>query len=303
MGPRCGKSLSKPNLSESVASAASSRGEFVASIHPTAQIEGTVAADVVIGPFCVVGPGVVLSGGVRLHENVIVKGDTEIGERTEIFPFASIGQSAQITGYTGHPGKLKIGAGCVIREYVTINVGSEKGDLVTEIGDDCFFIMGAHVAHDCKVGRNVVMVGYSGLSGHCVIGDFVIISGHSGVHQFVRIGESAYVGALSGVENDIIPFGMALGNRARLKGLNIVGLKRRGIEKSRIHELRAAYRGLFAEAGTLRARLDDVLAAHGHEPLVRTVIDFIRAGGERAICVPQYEGIRLGLQRDGGTTE
>jgi UDP-N-acetylglucosamine acyltransferase len=117
------------------------------------------------------------------------------------------------------------------------------------------------------------------------------------------IGESAYVGALSGVENDIIPFGMALGNRARLKGLNIVGLKRRGIEKSRIHELRAAYRGLFAEAGTLRARLDDVLAAHGHEPLVRTVIDFIQAGGERAICVPQYDGIRLGLQRDDGTTE
>src|SRR5258708_6191593 len=115
-GPRCGKSLNQIS-GESVASAASSRGEFVASIHPTAQIEGTVAADVVIGPFCVVGPGVVLSGGVRLHENVIVKGDTEIGERTEIFPFASIGQSAQITGYTGHPGKLKIGAGCVIREY------------------------------------------------------------------------------------------------------------------------------------------------------------------------------------------
>ncbi len=262
----------------------------MASIHPTALVEGVAAADVEIGPFCVVGPKVVLSRGVRLHENVIIKGDTEIGEGTEIFPFASIGQPAQLTGYTGRPGKLKIGARCLLREYVTINVGSDKGDLVTEIGDDCFLMMGAHVAHDCKVGRNVVMVGYSGLSGHCVVGDYVIISGHSGIHQFVRIGESAYVGALSGVENDIIPFGMAIGNRARLKGLNIVGLKRRGFEKSKIHELRAAYRALFDDAGPLRARLDDVMAAHGNEPLVRTVIDFIRAGGERAaFCVPERE--------------
>jgi UDP-N-acetylglucosamine acyltransferase len=263
----------------------------VGSIHPTAVVEGTVAADVVIGPYCVIGPGVVLAGGVRLHENVIVKGETEIGERTEIFPFASIGQTGQIMGYTGLPGKLKIGAGCVLREYVTINVGSEKGDLVTEIGDNCFLMMGAHVAHDCKVGRNVVMVGYSGLSGHCVVGDFAIISGHSGVHQFVRIGESAFVGALSGIENDVIPFGMALGNRARLRGLNIVGLKRRGIEKSRIQELRLAYRGLFADAGTLDGRLDEVFSAHGHEPLVQTVIDFIRAGGERAMCVPARQGM------------
>jgi UDP-N-acetylglucosamine acyltransferase len=289
-GPRCvGESQFALDLGEGLASAASSRGKFVASIHPTAQVEGTVAADVIVGPFCVVGPQVVLSRGVRLHENIILKGDTEIGERTEIFPFASIGQSAQITGYTGRPGKLRIGAGCVLREYVTINVGSEKGDLVTEIGDDCFLMMGTHVAHDCKVGRNVVMVNYSGLAGHCVIGDFVIISGHNAVHQFVRIGESAYVGALSGVENDIIPFGMAIGNRARLKGLNIVGLKRRRIEKSRIHELRDAYRGLFTEAGTLRGRLDGVLAAHGHEPLVRTVVDFIRTGGGRAMCVPEHE--------------
>jgi UDP-N-acetylglucosamine acyltransferase len=261
----------------------------VPSIHPTAQIEGSVAADVVIGPFCVVGPEVVLSSGVRLHENVIVMGDTVIGERTEIFPFASIGKPGQIKGYAGRPGKLRIGAGCVLREYVTINAGSEKGDLVTEIGDDCYVMMGAHVAHDCKVGSNVVMVNYSGLAGHCFIGDFVIISGNSSVHQFVRIGESAFVGAQTGVENDIIPFGMALGNRARLKGLNIVGLKRRGVDKSRIHELRAFYRDLFSGSGALRARLADVLAAHGHEPLVRAVIDFIQAGGQRPLCVPQCE--------------
>jgi UDP-N-acetylglucosamine acyltransferase len=260
----------------------------VAKIHPTAQVEGAVAADVVIGPFCVVGPEVVLAAGVRLHENVILKGDTEIGERTEIFPLASIGQPGQIAGYTGRPGKLKIGAGCVIREYVTINVGSDKGDGVTEIGENCFLMMGAHVGHDCKVGRNVVIVGNSGLSGHCVVGDFAIISGNCGVHQFVRIGESAFVGGLSGVENDIIPFGMAFGNRARLRGLNIVGLKRRGIDNSRIHVVRAAYRGLFAETGTLRARIDGVNAQHGHEPLVQMITDFIGASGKRGICVPQH---------------
>jgi UDP-N-acetylglucosamine acyltransferase len=216
-----------------------------------------------------------------------VKGQTEIGDHTEIFPFASIGQPAQIAAYSGPPGKLNIGAGCIIREYVTINVGSAKGDLVTEIGNNCFFMMGAHVAHDCKIGHDVVMVGYSGLSGHCIVGDYAMISGHCGVHQFVRIGEGAFIGALSGVENDIIPFGMAIGNRARLKGLNIVGLKRRGIENLRIHEMRAAYHGLFADTGTLQGRLDDVLAAHGHEPLARKMVDFIRTGGERAICTPQ----------------
>lgn len=259
----------------------------MASVHVTAQVEGIIADDVTIGSFCVVGPKVCLGRGVRLHEHVIVKGETTIGDNTEIFPFASIGQPAQITADTSLPGKLKIGSGCVIREYVTINVGSAKGDLVTEIGNNCFLMMGAHVAHDCKIGNNVVMVGYSGLAGHCVVGDYAMISGHSGVHQFVRIGEGAFVGALSGVENDIIPFGMAIGNRARLKGLNIVGLKRRSIKSSRIHDIRAAYRGLFADTGTLRGRLDEVDAAYGHEPLARQIVDFVRIGGERAICTPQ----------------
>jgi UDP-N-acetylglucosamine acyltransferase len=259
----------------------------VAKIHPTAQVECSVCADVTIGAFCVVGPEVVLAAGVRLHENVVIKGDTKIGEGTEVFPFASIGQAAQIAGYTGAPGRLSIGAGCVIREYVTINVGSDKGDGITEIGANCYFMMGTHVGHDCKVGCNVVLVNNSGLAGHCLVGNFAIISGNCAVHQFVRIGESAFVGAMTGVENDIIPFGMAIGNRARLKGLNIIGLKRRGIENGRIHLLRAAYRSLFADTGTLRTRIDGVSAEQGREPLVQTVIDFIRASGERGICVPQ----------------
>ena len=152
---------------------------------------------------------------------------------------------------------------------------------MTEIGDNCYFMFGTHVGHDCKVGLDVVMVGNSGLSGDCLIGDFVMISGNCGVHQFVRIGEFAFVGALTGVENDVIPFGMAIGNRARLKGLNIVGLKRRGIENKRIHVLRGAYRDLFANIGTPRTRLDVVCTEHRHEPLVQMVTDFIRTSGER----------------------
>jgi UDP-N-acetylglucosamine acyltransferase len=264
-------------------------GDPVASIHPTAQVDGVAGPDVVIGPYCVVGPGVVLSAGVRLHENVILKGDTEIGEGTEIFPFASIGQPAQIFGYAGRPGRLKIGARCVIREYVTINVGSERGDLVTEVGNDCYFMMASHVGHDCRIGHNVVLVGYSGVSGHCVVGDHAIIAGHAGLHQFVRVGESAYIAGLSAVVSDVIPYGMAFGNRARLRGLNVVGLKRRGIEKSRIHNLWAAYRDLFADVGTFRERMDKVIVDYGQEPLVRNIVEFIRDGGERAICGPNDE--------------
>jgi UDP-N-acetylglucosamine acyltransferase len=259
------------------------------SIHRTAQVDGTVGADVVVGAFCDVGPSVVLGDGVRLHQNVILTGNTHIGANTEIFPFASIGQPGQLKGHSGRAGKLTIGARCVLREYVSINVGSEKGDLLTKIGDDCLFMMGAHVAHDCTIGSNVVLVNYSGLAGHCVVGDHVTISGYSAVHPFVRIGESAYVGAQSAVESDVIPYGMVLGNRARLKGLNIIGLRRRGIANARIHALRAVYRSLFSEAGTLRGRVEDARAEVGHDPLAIQIFDFLQADSKRSICMPDLK--------------
>ncbi len=260
-------------------------------IHRTAQVDGTVGTDVVVGAFCEVGPSVVLGDGVRLHQNVILTGDTRIGANTEIFPFASIGQPGQLKGNPGRAGRLTIGERCVLREYVSINAGSEKADLLTEVGDDCLFMVGAHVAHDCRIGSNVVLVNYAGLAGHCVVGDHVTVSGYSAVHQFVRIGESAFVGAQSAVENDIIPFGMVLGNRARLKGLNIIGLRRRGVANNRIHALRVVYRDLFAQAGTLRARVDELRSRVGQDPLAVQILDFLQDVSRRSLCLPDLKDV------------
>jgi UDP-N-acetylglucosamine acyltransferase len=259
-------------------------------IHPTANISPTaeIGEDVRIGPYCVVGPNVKLGARVNLHANVVVDGLTEIGEDTRIYPFSSLGQPPQIYKYKGEPGRLVIGARCEMREFVTINTGSSKAEGLTSIGDDCMLMMGAHVAHDCHVGKGVIMIGYAGLAGHCEIGDYAILSGHTGVHQWVRVGESAFVGALTAVENDVIPFGMVFGNRAGLQGLNLVGLKRRGFERESIHALRKAYRLLFSnEEGTLKERVDEVATMFPDDALVHKVVDFIRAGGERAICTPR----------------
>ena len=259
------------------------------SVDPSARVANSaVLGDgVEIGPYCVVGPEVRLADGVKLLSHAVISGRTHIGEGTIIYPMASIGQPALIHSYRGTPGELVIGARCELREYVTISTGSDKGDGKTEIGNDCMLMQGAHVGHDCKVGHSVTLVAYSTLAGHCVIGNFAIISAHCGLHQFVRIGESAFVGAMTGITDDLIPFGMAFGNRGWLNGLNLVGLKRRGFERENIHALRRAYRLLFAnDEGTLRERVDDVAALFPDDPLVQKVIQFIREGGERAILTP-----------------
>lgn len=259
-------------------------------IDPTARVsDGAILGDgVEIGPYSVVGPEVVLEAGVRLVSHAVIAGRTTIGAGTVVYPMASIGQPALILNYRGKPGQLKIGARCELREYVTISTGSEKADGVTEIGDSCMLMQGAHVGHDCKIGNSVTLVAYSTLAGHCSVGNFSIISAHCGLHQFVRVGESAFVGAMTGIANDLIPFGMAIGNRGWLSGLNLVGLKRRGFERDNIHALRRAYRLLFAtDEGTLRERVDDVAALFSDDGLVQTVIGFIREGGERAILTPR----------------
>lgn len=260
-------------------------------IDPTARVaDGAVlGADVEIGPYSVVGPDVVLGDGVKLLSHAVISGRTTIGEGSIVYPMASIGQPPLIHQYRGVSGELKIGASCELREYVTISTGSDKGDNLTLIGDGCMLMQGAHVGHDCKLGNRVTLVAYSTIAGHCVIGDFAIISAHCGLHQFVRVGESAFVGAMTGVANDLIPFGMAIGNRARLNGLNLVGLKRRGYDRDRIHAVRRAYRLLFAtDEGTLRERVDDVAALFPGDELVQKVITFIREGGERAILTPEW---------------
>ncbi|MCC2096717.1 MAG: acyl-ACP--UDP-N-acetylglucosamine O-acyltransferase [Hyphomicrobiales bacterium] len=260
-----------------------------AQVHATAVVEpgATLGVNVRIGPFCHVGPGAVLGDGVELKSHVAVAGRTTIGPRTRIFPFASIGHEPQDLKFHGEETELLIGSDCTIREGVTMNPGTEGGGAKTVVGDHCTLLANSHVAHDCVVGDHVILSNNVMLAGHTRIGEYVIMGGGSAVHQFVRVGNHAFVGGLAGVENDVIPYGMALGNRAGLAGLNLVGLRRRGFSRDIIHDLRRAYRLLFAAEGTLKERLADVAEEFDTHPQVHEILDFIRAGGDRALCVPR----------------
>jgi len=240
-----------------------------------------------IGPFCVVGPDVTLGDGVRLVSHVAVDGRTSIGAETVIYPFASIGHRPQDLKFHGEPSELVIGARNQIREHVTMNPGTEGGGMITRVGDDGLFMMGSHVAHDCVVGDHVIMANNATLGGHVTLGDYVIIGGLSAVRQFVRIGSHAMIGGMSGVENDVIPFGLVMGDRARLAGLNLVGLERRGFKKDDIHALRAAYRMLFGPEGTFAERVDEVGRDFGERALISDVLSFIRAKEARSLCQPR----------------
>jgi UDP-N-acetylglucosamine acyltransferase len=258
-------------------------------IHASANVEpgAKLGAGVSIGPYCHVGAEVELAESVALVSHVSVAGTTTIGARTRIFPFASVGHPPQDLKYRGEPVRLTIGEDCLIREGVTMNPGTAGGSLETAVGARCVFLAHSHVAHDCKLGNDVLLSNNVMLGGHCQIGDFAIFSGGSAAHQFVRIGAHAFVGGLTGVENDVIPYGLAVGNRAALAGLNIVGLKRRGFSREVIHDLRRAYRALFAPEGTLKERVEDVSAEFAHNEQVQLILDFLREGGDRAICVPR----------------
>lgn len=258
-------------------------------VHPTALVDpaATLGAGVSIGPFTVVGPDVTLGDGVVLHSHVVVTGRTTVGARTKVYPFASLGHAPQDLKYKGEPSRVEIGADTVIRENVTINLGTEGGGMLTKVGDRCLLMVGAHVAHDCLVGDNVILVNNVTLGGHVRIADNAILGGLSAVHQWVRIGEGAFVGGMSGVENDVIPYGTVLGNRAHLGGLNLVGLRRANHPREAIHALRAAYKALFTGDDPLAARIQHVEDAFGGTPLVDRLIAFLKEGGDRAICTPR----------------
>jgi UDP-N-acetylglucosamine acyltransferase len=258
-------------------------------VHPTSIVEegARLGRGVRIGPFCTVGPHVELGDECELVSHVVVAGHTRVGARPRIFPFASIGNAPQDLRYKGEPTTLTIGVDCIIREGVTMNTGTPNGTGKTIVGDRCFFLAQSHVAHDCRVGHNVIFTNNAMIAGHCKIGDFAIIGGGAGIHQFVRVGPHAFIGGLSGVENDVIPYGMVLGNRAYLAGLNIIGLKRRAFSRDQIHDLRRAYRLLFAQEGTLAERVEDVAEEFSKHPTVHEILDFIRDGGDRAICTPR----------------
>ena len=257
-------------------------------IHPTALVANgaELGADVKIGPYCIVGDFVKLSDGVELISHVVVEGITRVGTNTRIFPFASIGHQPQDLKYAGEPSELTIGCNNVIREHVTMNPGTEGGGLLTNVGNNCLFMMGAHVAHDCNIKDNVILVNNATLGGHVEIDEWAIIGGLSAVHQFVRIGKHSMIGGMSGIENDVIPYGSVIGNRARLQGLNVVGLKRRNFDRETIHGMRSAYRLMFAPEGTLAERLDDVAELMGDIEPVMEIVNFIRADSSRSICQP-----------------
>lgn len=258
-------------------------------VHPTAVVSpgARIGANVKIGPYSVIGEHVVLGDNVELVSHVAVDGRTTIGAGTRIFPFASIGHQPQDLKYQGEPSTLTIGENCTIRENVTINPGTAGGTMSTRVGNNCLIMASAHVAHDCIVGNNVVLANYVGLAGHSVIGDYVAFGGMCAVHQFVRIGSHAFIGAQSMVDGDVIPYGMAVGNRARLAGLNLVGLKRRGFDRESIHKLRAAYRMVFSSEGTLRERVDDASELFKDEPLVQDVVSFISSASDRPLTLPR----------------
>lgn len=258
-------------------------------IHETAIVApgATIADNVSIGPYCIVGDQVSLGLGVTLEAHVVIGGRTTIGAQCHIFPFASIGQTPQDLKYDGEPSELIIGDNNVIREHVTMNSGTTGGGMVTRVGHNGLFMVGSHVAHDCIIGDHVIMANNATLGGHVTLGDYAILGGLSAVHQFVRIGRHAMVGGMSGVEQDVIPFGLVMGDRAALSGLNIVGLKRRNFSREDIHGLRTAYRMVFGQDGTMAERLTEVARQFAENSVVMDLVNFIQADNSRPVCQPK----------------
>ena len=258
------------------------------SIHPTALVDAKaeIAADVEIGPWCTVGPGVILSEGVRLVSHVVVQQDTTVGPRTVIHPFCVIGGDPQHGGYKGEPVRLEIGADNVVREHCTFNRGTPGDRKLTTIGSNGLFMTGAHVGHDAIVGDNVTMANHATLGGHSRVGSRVFLGGLCAVHQFGRVGQGAIVGGLAAVTRDVIPYGSAWGNHARLHGLNLIGLKRKGYGKDALRRLLSAYRDLFEGEGTFAARVEAVAGAYADLPEIMEIVAFIREDGKRPLCLP-----------------
>ncbi len=259
-----------------------------AQVHPAAIVEegAEIGAGCRIGPFAVIGPEVTLGAGTEVRSHAVITGWTELGPGCTVFPFATVGEVPQDLKYAGERTRLIVGARCRIREGATLKTGTAGGGGVTLVGDDCLFMTGAHVGHDAQLGNRVIMANQAAVAGHCVIGDDVIIGGLSGVHQFVRIGRGAIIGAVTMVTNDVVPHGLVQAPRGELDGLNLVGLKRRGVDRAEITALRAAYQMLAQGEGTFldRARR---LAEETESPHVREMTDFILSASDRSFLIPK----------------
>ena len=256
-------------------------------IHPSAVIENgaNIAKDVRIGPFSYIGSEVSLESGVQIKSHAVVTGKTKIGQETVIYPFAVVGEIPQDLKFNGEKTCLSIGKRNQIREHVTINTGTAGGGGLTSIGDDCLFMTGSHIAHDAKVGNRVIIANCGAIAGHCILDDDVIIGGLSGVHQFVRIGCGAIIGAVTMVTNDVIPFGLVQSPRGTLSGLNLVGLKRKGVNRSDITSLRAAFQTLAQGDGTFEDRAKK-LKEETNSKYVEQITNFILSDSDRSFLVP-----------------
>ncbi|MDE2466945.1 MAG: acyl-ACP--UDP-N-acetylglucosamine O-acyltransferase [Alphaproteobacteria bacterium] len=256
-------------------------------IHPTAIVEDGVVlgADVEIGPFCLIRRGAELADGVRVHSHVVINGATRIGARTEIYDHAALGGDAQIRGDRATAARLIIGEDCVIREHVTMSAGSPKGHGLTRVGRSGYFMAYSHSAHDCTVGDGVTFANGVQLGGHVDVGEGANFGGLSAVQQFGRVGRFAFVGGVTGVNEDVIPYGMVIGSRARLTGLNLIGLKRRNIPREHIHALRGAFRVIFQDdSKTLASRAQAAAERWPEIAEVQEVVRFILADAKRPVC-------------------
>ena len=256
-------------------------------IHKSSIIDSKaqIHKNVKIGPFCSIGPNVILDENVELVSNVHIEGNTKIGNGTKIFPFASIGTQPQDLKYKGEKNSLEIGKNNLIREYVTINPGTAGGGSKTNIGNDCLFMISSHIAHDCQIGNNVIIANNVPLGGHVTIEDSVVIGGNSAVQQFTRIGRLAMIGGMTGVLKDVIPFGLSIGNRNFLQGLNLIGLRRHKYENQKIKGLDKAYKEIFSSKN-LYENLSRINGEHKDNELVGEVIKFIEKDKKRPICSP-----------------
>jgi len=257
-------------------------------IHQTSVIDpkAKISENVKIGPFCYVGPDVQLGENVELISNVHLEGNTKIGNGNKIFPFVSVGTQPQDLKYKNEKNSIVIGDNNVLREYVTINPGTESGGTKTIIGNNCLFMISSHVAHDCTIGNNVIIANNVPLGGHVTIEDSVVIGGNSAVQQFTRIGRLAMIGGMTGVLKDVIPFGLSIGNRNYLQGLNLIGLRRKKYDNKKIMALSKAYKDIFT-AQNLHENLSKINGEHKGNELVSEIITFIEKDKKRPICSPQ----------------
>ncbi len=257
-------------------------------LHPSSVVENgaIIGANCHIGPFCVIGADVKLGAGVILHSHVSIVGDTEIGDETQIWPHASVGSRPQDLKYAGEKTKLVIGKRNMIRESTSINPGTAQGGGVTLIGDDNLFMLGSHIGHDCIIGNGIVFANNAAISGHVRVDDGAIIGGQVGVIQFTRIGKGAMIGAGSMVAADVLPYGLTNAARAELTNLNLVGLRRRGVDKGRIRDLKKLFDELFDGSKGMRSRAEELQGRDDLTDEMREVIEFILEDSDRSFLSP-----------------